>query len=74
MKRKILEITEIDCGDKYCGRCEHLSSRGVRCIHFDSPVFWDKDGSIRIHECLGAERRYNEQTFHCSNMRQREKT
>lgn len=57
MKRKILEITEIDCGDETCDRC-HLLAWNILsyCRRFqraDAP----RDGK-RLPECLEAEKMY----------------
>ena len=67
MKRKILEITEIDCGDETCEGCVYLpaSGRGYECERFkdefsESPGGGEWNIPPRLPECLGAERRYKD--------------
>jgi len=57
MKRKILEITEIDCGDETCGKCRHKSVDGLWCDRFGEAIrrLWE-DPAKRLPECLEAER------------------
>jgi hypothetical protein len=69
MKRKIMEITEIDCGDTLCERCRWKGS-GYHVIPYDYPAqkdnrcekFFKKliDNTqsqwLRLPECLEAER------------------
>jgi hypothetical protein len=62
MKRKILEITEIDCGDELCGGCRYCNNSGhpPRCKRFWIPFSQALNGKAwikppRIDECLEAE-------------------
>jgi hypothetical protein len=64
MKRHILEITEIDCGDETCDECEYHDGGRYRCIRFDVPLWWNNEVSRRPTECLEAERAYKEHPFY----------
>ena len=73
MKRKILEITEIDCGDETCDGCDE--HRGIRnndglfvyasCFRLNKVIMFTvvppatRERSKRLPECLEAERRYD---------------
>jgi len=67
MKRKLLEITEIDCGDETCDGCGYCNNEGSppRCQLFWVPYSQALDGKKwlrppRITECLGAERKFGD--------------
>jgi hypothetical protein len=71
MKRKILEITEIDCGDTACDGCGNKLYYMV-CGRFGGTLKNKRPAGegdnaplshftyFRLPECLEAERRYNE--------------
>lgn len=66
MKRHILEITEIDCGDETCEGCNYIYKRRVgiptltMCQRFTEMLTYSKEhGPGRLPECLEAERRYD---------------
>lgn len=56
MKRKILEITEIDCLNETCGDCK--CGEVEWCKKFSLPLL--KEPKMRLPECLAAEWRYKE--------------
>ena len=59
MKRKILEITEIDCGDETCDGCEERIFT-VLCGRFTGDHILKETGTGfgRLPECREAERVY----------------
>lgn len=61
MKRHILEITEIDCGDETCDGCEWDIQEGVSdfCRRLTKPLGYDWPIK-RLPECLEAERAYKD--------------
>lgn len=68
MKRKLLEITEIDCGDETCldpqtlTYCRYLDHGANWCNRIDrpAPFDWDKKLYSRCPECLEAERKFGD--------------
>ena len=57
MKRHILEITEIDCGDETCEGCRQMGFG--KCMRFIRRLRENTKGEfVRLPECLEAERAY----------------
>ncbi len=59
MKRKLMVIEEIDCGDTECGGCQFLGhpfGTHVGCRYFHENLYTEP--LKRLHACLEAERKF----------------